>query len=222
MANNNINISIFDYGAGNIFSLESALKRNGANVTVIKDFDNIVKEKAAGNEVDGVILPGVGNFDPAMISINKSKESFLKYLKKGIPTLGICLGMEMLFEKSEEGNLPGLEIFDGEVISLPKNIVKIPHIGWNSLEIIERKDDSRKSSKLLEGIPNNSWVYFVHSYYVVPEDKEIITSRSDYGIKIPASIEKDNIYCTQFHPEKSSKIGEKMVKNFLKICERSK
>lgn len=208
-----IKISIFDYGAGNIFSLKSSLQRNGADevkITNYLDFDSI------SDEMDGIILPGVGNFDPAIISINKCRAGFSKIIEKNIPVLGICLGMEMLFEKSEEGKLAGLEIIKGEVLSLPKNLVKIPHIGWNCLEITE------KDSKLFEGVPNGSWVYFVHSYYTTPKNSDIITSISNYGINIPASIEVNNIYCTQFHPEKSSTTGERMIKNFVKICKRSK
>jgi len=205
-----IKISIFDYGAGNIFSLESSLIRNGAKVSIINDFNDVIED------FDGLILPGVGNIDPALISINKCKKKFLNYIEKNIPILGICLGMEMLFEKSEEGNLDGLKIINGEVLSLPKTMIKIPHIGWNKLEIVDEK------SKLYEGVPDNSWVYFVHSYYTAPKDVNIITARSNYGISIPASIEKNNIFCTQFHPEKSSKIGEKIIKNFIKICARSK
>ena len=205
-----IRIAIFDYGAGNIFSLKSSLKRNGANVLVINDFNDVIEN------FDGLILPGVGNFDPALLSVYKCKKKFLNYIEKNIPILGICLGMEMLFEKSEEGNLEGLKIIKGEVVSLPKSLIKIPHIGWNNLEIVNEK------SKLFEGIPNNSWVYFVHSYYTVPEEISIITARSNYGISIPASIEKNNIFCTQFHPEKSSEIGERMMKNFIKICTQSK
>ena len=205
-----IRIAIFDYGAGNIFSLKSSLKRNGANVLVINDFNDVIEN------FDGLILPGVGNFDPALSSVYKCKKKFLNYIEKNIPILGICLGMEMLFEKSEEGNLEGLKIIKGEVVSLPKSLIKIPHIGWNNLEIVNEK------SKLFEGIPNNSWVYFVHSYYTVPEETNIITARSNYGISIPACIEKNNIFCTQFHPEKSSEIGERMMKNFIKICTQSK
>jgi glutamine amidotransferase len=205
-----IRIAIFDYGAGNIFSLKSSLKRNGANVLVINDFNDVIEN------FDGLILPGVGNFDPALLSVYKCKKKFLNYIEKNIPILGICLGMEMLFEKSEEGNLEGLKIIKGEVVSLPKSLIKIPHIGWNNLEIVNEK------SKLFEGIPNNSWVYFVHSYYTVPKETNIITARSNYGISIPACIEKNNIFCTQFHPEKSSEIGERMMKNFIKICTQSK
>jgi len=204
-----VKISIFDYGAGNIFSLQSSLQRNGAQVSIINDFEE-------SSEVDGIVLPGVGNFDPAIISINKCKTGFSRFIEKNIPLLGICLGMEMLFEKSEEGQLAGLDIIEGEVLSLPKNLVKIPHIGWNSLEITDKK------SKLFEGIPNKSWVYFVHSYYTTPKNSDIITSKSNYGVHIPASIEIDSIYCTQFHPEKSSTTGEKMIKNFINICKRSK
>jgi imidazole glycerol-phosphate synthase subunit HisH len=208
-----VKISIFDYGAGNIFSLKSSLQRNGAEeVSIINDL-NLDKTL---DEVDGIILPGVGNFDPAIISINKCKSGFSKFIEKNTPILGICLGMEMLFERSEEGQLAGLDIIKGEVLSLPKNLVKIPHIGWNCLEI------TNSHSKLFEGVPNKSWVYFVHSYYTTPKNSDIITSRSNYGINIPASIEINNIYCTQFHPEKSSTIGEKMIKNFVKICKRSK
>ena len=206
-----IKVSIFDYGAGNIFSLKSSLQRNGADevkITNYLDFDSI------SDEIDGIILPGVGNFDPAIISINKCRAGFSKIIEKNIPVLGICLGMEMLFEKSEEGKLAGLDIIKGEVLSLPKNLVKIPHIGWNCLEITE------KDSKLFEGVSNGSWVYFVHSYYTTPKDSDIITSTSNYGINIPASIEVNNIYCTQFHPEKSSTTGERMIKNFVKICKR--
>lgn len=205
-----VKVSIFDYGAGNIFSLESSLKRNGAKVSIITEINDSTEE------FDGLVLPGVGNFDPAITSINKCKKNFIKYINKNIPVLGICLGMEMLFEKSEEGKLSGLKIIQGEVVSLPKKIVKIPHIGWNCLNIIH------ENSELFKGIPNNSWVYFVHSYYTSPLDTSIISSNTNYGLSIPASIEKENIYCTQFHPEKSSIIGEKMVKNFLQICKRSK
>ncbi|MDQ4073350.1 MAG: imidazole glycerol phosphate synthase subunit HisH, partial [Thermoproteota archaeon] len=193
-----------------IYSLESSLKRNGDLVSITNHLND------SQEEFDGLVLPGVGNFDPAITSINRCKSRFLGYLKQNIPVLGICLGMEMLFEKSEEGKLEGLKIIDGQVLSLPKNFVKIPHIGWNNLRILESK------SKLFEGIPNNSWVYFVHSYYTDPKNDQIITAKSNYGIPIPASIEINNIYCTQFHPEKSSIIGERMIKNFIRICERSK
>jgi glutamine amidotransferase len=162
-----VKICIFDYGAGNIYSLQSSLQRNGAKVSIINDFGQEAKD------ADGIVLPGVGNFDPAIVSINKCKAEFSKFLGNNIPILGICLGMEMLFEKSEEGKLAGLNIIKGQVLSLPKRLVKIPHIGCNSLEIIDKK------SKLFEDVPDKSWVYFVHSYYTTPKNSDIITSESN-------------------------------------------
>jgi imidazole glycerol-phosphate synthase subunit HisH len=133
-----------------------------------------------------------------------------------MPTLGICLGMEMLFNRSEEGKLRGLKILDGEVIMLPKKKVKVPHMGWNNLEI------NGKGSKLLQGIKDGSWVYFTHSYRIAPKNESIVVANSEYGISIPAAIEKDNLFGTQFHPEKSGGIGAIMIKNFLKVCSRNK
>ena len=144
-----VNVAIFDYGAGNIFSLKSSLEKNGATVDVINSLNNT-------NEYSGLLLPGVGNFDPAIHSLALSKKAFKDLVKNQIPILGICLGMEMFFEKSEEGKASGLGVLDGEVILLP-NKFKIPHMGWNDLQI-------KKSSKLLEGINGGSWFYFVHSY----------------------------------------------------------
>jgi imidazole glycerol-phosphate synthase subunit HisH len=205
-----IKIAIFDYGAGNLFSLKAALERNGAqNVFIIHDMKNL-------NKFDGLILPGVGNFDPAIKSIEPNKESFTKAIDDCIPTLGICLGMEMLFNRSEEGRLEGLKILDGEVIMLPKKKVKIPHMGWNNLEI------TNKESKLLQGIKDGSWVYFVHSYQIAPKNKSIVVAASEYGVNIPAVIEKSNLFGTQFHPEKSGNVGVTVIKNFLKACSEKK
>jgi imidazole glycerol-phosphate synthase subunit HisH len=203
-------IAVFDYGAGNLFSLKAAFERNGAeSVSIVHDLKNLGK-------FDGLVLPGVGNFDPAIKSIEHDREILIKSVDQGIPVLGICLGMEMLFNKSEEGTLDGLKILDGEVIMLPKQRVKIPHMGWNNIEIIN------KESKLLENIENSSWVYFVHSYHVSPKNKSIVAANSKYGISISALIEKDNLFGTQFHPEKSGIIGSTMIKNFLKVCAKVK
>lgn len=196
-------LAIFDYGAGNIFSLKVALEKLGAQVDVITSFDGT-------NHYDGLLLPGVGNFDPAVKSIrNYSQTKFEDYVKDTTPVLGICLGMEMFFEKSEEGKERGLAVMDGEVVILP-NKFKIPHMGWNSLQI-------RKQSPLLEGVPDSSWVYFVHSYRVKPTNDDIIIADADYGIEVPAVINKKNLYGTQFHPEKSGKVGSLMLKNFLRV-----
>lgn len=201
-----VKVAIFDYGAGNIFSLKNSLEKNNATVDVITNFDK-------PNTYSGILLPGVGNFDPAIKSIrNYSKIEFADYVTDQIPVLGICLGMEMFFEKSQEGSEKGLGVIDGEVVLLPKTM-KIPHMGWNNLDI-------KKSSKLLEGVANDSWVYFVHSYRIKPKNEEIIVADSDYGIDVPAVIEKENLFGTQFHPEKSGKVGSIMIKNFLRECNK--
>ena len=201
-----MNVAIFDYGAGNIFSLKVSLEKQGATVDIIKTFDN-------ANNYSGLLLPGVGNFDPAVQSMRKSsKTTFQEYVKDKIPVLGICLGMEMFFEKSEEGKEHGLSVMDGEVVILP-NKFKIPHMGWNNLTI-------RKSNPLMDGIPDSSWVYFVHSYRVKPKNDDIIVADSDYGIAVPAIVNSGALYGTQFHPEKSGKVGSLMIRNFLRECKK--
>jgi glutamine amidotransferase len=201
-----VNVAIFDYGAGNLFSLKAALERNGAeNVIIIHDMKGLDK-------FDGLVLPGVGNFDPAVKSIEPYKDIFIKSIEDFMPILGICLGMEMLFNHSEEGTRDGLKILDGKVIILPKKKVKVPHMGWNNLEII------KKESKLLQGIQDGSWAYFVHSYLIVPENNSIVSATSQYGVNIPAIVEEGNLYGTQFHPEKSGKLGAIIMKNFLDVC----
>ena len=202
-----VSVAIFDYGAGNIFSLKNSLEKVGATVDVITNFDDT-------NIYSGLLLPGVGNFDPAMNSIrNFSKIQFKEYVGN-MPVLGICLGMEMFFEKSEEGKEKGLNVIEGEVIVLPSSSsMKVPHMGWNNLEI-------KKPGIILQGVENNSWVYFVHSYRVKPISNDIITAESDYGIKVPAVVEQGNFFGTQFHPEKSSTVGKIMLKNFLDVCKK--
>lgn len=200
-----VSVAIFDYGAGNIFSLKNSLEKVGATVDVITTFDN-------QNVYSGLLLPGVGNFDPAMNSVrNYSKVEFRDYVGS-MPVLGICLGMEMFFEKSEEGKEKGLDVIDGEVIVLPPSM-KVPHMGWNDLEI-------KKPGKILEGVEDGSWAYFVHSYRVKPKSNDVITAESDYGIKVPAVVEYQNFFGTQFHPEKSSTVGKIMLENFLKECKK--
>jgi imidazole glycerol-phosphate synthase subunit HisH len=205
-----VKVAIFDYGAGNLFSLKAALQRNGAqNVLIIHDMNSVDK-------FDGLILPGVGNFDPAVKSIEPYKEIFSKSIEDFMPILGICLGMEMLFSDSEEGTREGLKILDGKVIMLPKKKVKVPHMGWNNIEI------TKKESKLIQGIKDGSWAYFVHSYRIVPRNNSIVAATSEYGINIPAVVEEGNLFGTQFHPEKSGKLGAIIIKNFLNICSDKK
>ena len=200
-----VKVAIFDYGAGNIFSLKSSLEKNGAEVDVITSLNHT-------NSYSGLLLPGVGNFDPAIGSLTSSKKAFVDTVKNQMPVLGICLGMEMFFEKSEEGKASGLGVLEGEVILLP-NKFKIPHMGWNDLQI-------KKPSKLLDGVKDGSWVYFVHSYRVKPKNMEIVKADSDYGISVPAVIESDSLFGTQFHPEKSGKVGSIMINNFLRECKK--
>jgi imidazole glycerol-phosphate synthase subunit HisH len=203
-------LAIFDYGAGNLFSLESSMRKNGAKqVSIIKDMDTV-------DEFDGLVLPGVGNFDPAIISIEPFKRALEKASVTGTPILGICLGMEMFLERSEEGKLNGLKLLKGYVKMLDKKKVKVPHIGWNNLNI------TNKSSKLLSGVQNESWVYFVHSYRIVSQEKEITMASTEYGTIFPVVIEKGNVFGTQFHPEKSGVIGEKIIRNFIGVCIKSK
>lgn len=200
-------IAIFDYGSGNLFSLKSALERNGVEtVDIIYDLKELPK-------FDGLVLPGVGNFDPAIRSIESSAGYLDKAIDNCVPLLGICLGMEILFNKSEEGRLEGLSILDGEVVMLPKGKVKIPHMGWNNLQI-------KDMSKLLKGVKDQSWVYFVHSYRTVPKDSKLVVATSDYGVSIPAMIENDNLIGVQFHPEKSGDVGATIIKNFIEICQK--
>ena len=202
-------IAIFDFGTGNLFNLHQSLFRNGAHsVDIIRTLEEFEK-------YDGLVLPGVGNFDNAISSIQRDAVSLNMAVDNGMPILGICLGLEMLFNKSEEGILDGLKLLEGDVLMLPKKKVKVPHIGWNNLRIVKRE------SNLLKGIPQDSWVYFVHSYHIEPEDKNLIAAIADYGSILPVVIERSNLFGTQFHPEKSGKIGAQIVKNFIKICEKN-
>jgi len=222
-------IAIFDYGAGNIFSLKNALERQGASVRIQTKVEDL-------RGYDGIFLPGVGNFDPAVRSINgcggngsssssssdnnnnnnnssnsSSPVDFLRVVGT-TPVFGICLGMEMFFEKSQEGKEKGLGVIRGDIVVLPDTL-KIPHMGWNALEI-------RRENRILEGIDDGSWVYFVHSYRASPADQDVIVAESDYDIKVPAIVQRDNFFGTQFHPEKSGAVGALMLGNFLRECSK--
>ena len=201
-----VDVAIFDYGAGNIFNIKTSLEKNGATVDVITSFDQ-------AKDFAGILLPGVGNFDPAIRSIRDySAIQFKDFVQDKIPVLGICLGMEMFYGKREVGKEKGLDVLNGEVVLLP-NDMKIPHMGWNSLQI-------KKQSKILNGVDDGSWVYFVHSYRAKPIDEQIVVADADYGINVPAVVEKGIYFGTQFHPEKSGKVGSLMIKNFLRECKQ--
>jgi imidazole glycerol-phosphate synthase subunit HisH len=202
-------IAIFDFGAGNLFNLHQSLLGNGAHSV------DIIRSLRELENYDGLVLPGVGNFDSAISSMQKDSALMNAAVDKGMPILGICLGLEMLFDRSEEGILEGLKILDGDVLMLPKIKVKVPHIGWNNLRIVNT------GSNLLKGIPQDSWVYFVHSYHIEPQDDKLIAAVTEYGSKLPVVIERSNLFGTQFHPEKSGKIGAQIMKNFVNICEKN-
>jgi imidazole glycerol-phosphate synthase subunit HisH len=202
-------IAILDYGAGNLFNLRQSILRNGGEtVSIVDNLNGLSK-------FDGLILPGVGNFDSAIQTIRKDSSLFMDAINDGMPVLGICLGLEMLFDRSEEGTMDGLMVLPGEVLLLPRKQVKVPHMGWNNLEPI-------KYSKLLNGIDDGAWVYFVHSYHINPRNKSIIVATSEYGDILPVAIERKNVFGTQFHPEKSGIVGSKIIKNFLAICSSEK
>jgi imidazole glycerol-phosphate synthase subunit HisH len=192
---------IFDYGVGNLLSLKTALEKTGLEAVI----GNCAKDLA---EADAIALPGVGAFTTAASKLNEVRENLTAKIKKGTPLLGICLGLQLFFETSEEGPGRGLGLFKGKVLGLPKT-VKVPHMGWNTLDIV-------KTNELFTGIAEGSYVYFVHSLYPKPEDKSIICTQTDYGTTFTSSIANKNIYGTQFHPEKSGEVGLAILKNFAK------
>lgn len=200
-------IAIIDYDAGNIKSVEKALEALGEEVIVSRDRETLLNSEK-------VILPGVGSFGDAMGKIRSYglDEVILEVVGKGTPFLGICLGLQLLFEKSEEAEgVKGLGILDGEILRIPESEgQKVPHMGWNSLCFPH-------SGRLFEGMKENSYVYFVHSYYVKAKDESIVTATTEYGTLIHASVEKSNVYACQFHPEKSSEAGLRILRNFMKI-----
>lgn len=205
-------IAIIDYDAGNIKSVEKALIALSEEVVLTKDAQAILG-------ADGVILPGVGAFRDAMEKLHACGlvDVIREVAAKKIPFLGICLGLQLMFESSEEApGVEGLKLLEGRILRIPKEPgLKIPHIGWNSLAF-------PKSGRLFQGIPENSYVYFVHSYYLKAAEEDIITASTEYGTTIHASVEKDNLFACQFHPEKSSRIGLKMLQNFIAITKECK
>jgi glutamine amidotransferase len=198
-------IAIIDYGMGNLFSIYNGLRRVYDEPRLIT-VDNIPRLK----EADGIIVPGVGAFDDGIRNLKPFSESVIELVGSGVPVLGICIGMQVLFEASEEGNETGLGLIPGTVVRLP-DTVRVPHMGWNNLRL-------RRYSDLLEGITDADYFYFVHSYHCVPRDEECIIASVEYGVQITAVVNKKNLYGVQFHPEKSSKRGLQLLKNFVGIC----
>lgn len=201
-------IAIIDYDAGNIKSVQKALQKLGEEAVITRDRDVLLK-------ADKVILPGVGAFGNAMEKIHEYGlyDVIHEIVKKGTPFLGICLGLQLLFEESEESpGIKGLSILKGKISRIPDNngTLKIPQIGWNSLQFPNK-------GKLYQGIEEGCYVYFVHSYYLQAEDPAIVVAATEYGTQIHASVEKDNVFACQFHPEKSSTVGLKILENFIQL-----
>ena len=195
-------VSIFNYGVGNLYSVQNALKREGAKPQITSD---VRKLRAA----DALLLPGVGSFSEAANRLPKDEIHDL--LKTGKPILGVCLGLQLFFKSSDEGPGKGLALLSGRVKRLPST-VKVPQIGWNVLKV-------RNRSELVEGVPDESWVYYVHSYYPDTQD-DCIVATTDYGLEYPCLIAKNNVYGSQFHPEKSGATGRIILQNFLRLVKR--
>lgn len=200
-------VAIIDYDAGNIKSVEKALQHLGQDAVITRDRDIILNS-------DKVILPGVGAFGDAMDKLKRYKLDQVIYdtVEKKIPFLGICLGLQLMFESSEETpGVTGLGLLKGKILRIPdKEGLKIPHMGWNSIKI-------KDGAALFQGVPDNSYVYFVHSYYLAAENEKDVAATTEYSTCIHASVEHDNIFACQFHPEKSSTVGLKILENFLSL-----
>jgi len=202
-------IALIDYGSGNLRSVHKALLKVGADVRLAQRPDQMAGARA-------VVLPGVGAFDDCINALRKQEllEASREFIRSGRPFLGICVGYQALFEKSEEFNsrAAGLGFFAGKVVRFPeKHGLKIPQIGWNQLEIV------RPECPLYRGVASGSYVYFVHSYFPQPADEAIVATRTNYGETFASSVWRDNVFATQFHPEKSQKIGLQLLKNFVNL-----
>ncbi len=200
-------IAIIDYDAGNIKSVEKALHFLGEDVVVTRDRKQILNATK-------VILPGVGAFGDAMGKLRAYglEEVIHEVVQKGTPFFGICLGLQLFFESSEEApGVKGLGLLPGEIVKIPpKEGLKIPHMGWNSLELVN-------GGRLFEGISDGAYVYFVHSYYLKAKEPEVVKATTQYSTVIHAAVEKNNLFACQFHPEKSSEVGLQILRNFIQL-----
>ena len=199
------NVVIFDYGVGNLLSLKTALEKAGLTATIGTTAADLAK-------ADAIALPGVGNFTAALECLGAVKETLQAKVSEGTPLLGICLGLQLFFESSEEGPGSGLAFFEGTVKQLPST-VKVPHMGWNTLNIT-------KPNELFEDIAEDTYVYFVHSLYPAPKKPSVTITKTEYGTTFTSAVAQKNIYGTQFHPEKSGEVGLKILKNFAKATVR--
>ncbi|CCO09239.1 imidazole glycerol phosphate synthase subunit HisH [Desulforamulus hydrothermalis] len=198
-------IAVIDYGMGNLRSVQKAFQRVGCQAEIVRDPAAVAAARA-------VVLPGVGAFRDAMANLQSAGmvEAIHRVVAAGRPFLGICLGLQLLFESSEEfGHHRGLGIFPGTVKRFPEGELKVPHMGWNQVSVTN-------ASPLMEGIPDRSAFYFVHSYYVEPADPRLVIASADYGLTFAAVVGRQNVYGIQFHPEKSSTLGLRILENFGK------
>lgn len=202
-----VTITVIDYGVGNLRSVTKALEFIGCQVSLTSDPNEVARATK-------LVLPGVGAFGAGMANLRQLGlvEAIRDAVRKGTPLLGICLGLQLLFDESEEmGRHEGLKLVRGKVVRFPEqNDIRIPHMGWNSLRI-------RKTEPLFKSVPDGAMVYFVHSYFPVPNDPSIIAATTEHGIEFVSAIAVDNIFGTQFHPEKSSKIGLQILRNFVEF-----
>ncbi|MCJ7732204.1 imidazole glycerol phosphate synthase subunit HisH [Candidatus Bathyarchaeota archaeon] len=198
-------ISVIDYGVGNLFSMQNALRKTGAMVEIVKTSSEILA-------ADGVVLPGVGNFGAAALRLNPLADAVREAAGNGVPLLGSCLGMQLLFDGSEEGEGIGLGLLNGWIKEFSGEL-KTPHMGWNTIK-------ATRDSPLLEGIPDGSYFYYVHSFYPEPADPTDTLAETIYGECFTSLVERGNVYGAQFHPEKSGKSGAALLSNFLGIIRR--
>jgi len=203
-------IALLDYGSGNLRSVHKALLKVGADVRIVQRPEGMKDARA-------VVLPGVGAFDDCINAMRKQEllEASREFIKSGRPFLGICVGYQALFERSEEFNscATGLGVFAGKVVRFSNgHELKIPQIGWNQLEVV------KPECPLFQGVANGSYVYFVHSFFPKPADESVVATRTEYGETFASSVWRDNVFATQFHPEKSQKVGLQLLKNFVELA----
>jgi len=201
-------ITIVDYGMGNLRSVQKAFERLGFEAVITDDPQQV-------SEAEKLVLPGVGAFGDAVAELRRRRlvEPIREHIERQRPFLGICVGLQLLFEVSHEGGrFEGLGVIPGEVVRFPNQPgLKVPHMGWNTLHVVGQ-------SPLLEGVPDGAYFYFVHSYYVVPRDTSVITALTDYGVQFTSMIRRGNLFATQFHPEKSQRLGLRLLKNFAQLA----
>lgn len=201
-------IALLDYGAGNVRSVQKALTAAGGDVQLVPS-PELVKQ------ADAVVLPGVGAFDDCINAMQQQElfEAAREFVFTGKPFLGICVGYQALFENSEEFNscAAGLGVFEGSVVRFPDTEVKVPQIGWNEVHV------TQPNCPILQGIESGSHFYFVHSYYPKPKDESIVATRTEYGVNFTSAVWRDNVFATQFHPEKSQKVGLQLLTNFVNL-----